>query len=178
MAKGSAIIGMALAAGLAGCAARPADPIRLAPCPQVAILADAADLTRHRPGGGTDLSAMVVDARIAGFDAVCDFAPGRSGLDVTVTPRFSAERGPAGGAGAELPWLVAIVDPARGAVTGQGRQATRIAFQGAGGVATATGAAMTIRLPGDPAAAAQQQVLIGFVLTPEELALNRRRGVR
>jgi hypothetical protein len=178
MAKGPAILAVALTGALAACSGRPADPVSRAPCPQIAILAEAADLTRHRPGGGTDLSAMVVDARVAGFEAACDFAPRGAGLDVTVTPRFSAERGPSGGPTAELPWLVSVVDPARGEVTAQARQVTRVAFPGASGFVTATGAAVTVRLPGDAAEAARQQVLIGFALTPDELALNRRRGVR
>lgn len=178
MAKGSALAAMAAGLALAACSSTPADPIALAPCPQIAILAEAADLTRHRPGMGTDLSVMVVDARIAGFDARCDFAPRGGGLDVTVTPRFAAERGPAGGPNAELPWLVSVVDPARGDVTAQARQVTRVAFPGAAGFVAATGQPVTIRLPGDAAEAARQQVLIGFALTPEELALNRRRGVR
>ncbi|MCS6932609.1 MAG: hypothetical protein NZM27_10410 [Acetobacteraceae bacterium] len=176
MAKGAAIL--AAAAALAACSGRPSDPVSRAPCPQIAILAEAADLTRHRPGGGTDLSAMVVDARVSGFEAACDFASRAGGLDVTVTPRFSVERGPAGGQTADLPWLVSVVDPARGEVTAQARQVTRVSFPGAAGFVAATGAPVTIRLPGDPAAAARQQVLIGFALTAEELALNRRRGVR
>jgi hypothetical protein len=178
MAKGSAVAAMAAGLAMAACSSTPSDPIAQAPCPSIAILAEAADLTRHRPGAGTDLSVMVVDARIAGFDARCDFAPRRAGLDVTVTPRFAAERGPAGGASADLPWLVSVVDPSRGDVTAQARQVTRVAFPGAAGIASVTGAPVTIRLPGDPAEAARQQVLIGFALTPEELALNRRRGVR
>ena len=176
MAKGA--IFAAMAAALVACSGRPADVVGRAPCPQIAILAEAADLTRHRPGGGTDLSAMVVDARVAGFEAACDFAPRGAGLDVTVTPRFRAERGPAGGPNADLPWLVSVVDPSRGEVTAQARRVTRIAFPGAAGVVAATGAPVTIRLPGEAAEEARQQVLIGFALTPDELALNRRRGVR
>jgi hypothetical protein len=178
MAKGSAMMALAATVALAACGGRPADPVSRAPCPQIAILAEAADLTRHRPGGGTDLSAMVVDARVAGFEAACDFASRGAGLDVTVTPRFSAERGPAGVASADLPWLVSVVDPARGDVTAQARQVTRVVFPGVAGFVTATGAPVTIRIPGEPAEAARQQVLIGFALTPDELALNRRRGVR
>jgi hypothetical protein len=180
MAKGAAGMMVVAALALGGCSSLvlSADPLARAPCPPIAILAEAADLTRYRPGQGTDLSAMVVDARIAGFEARCDFAPRRGGLEVTVIPRFTAERGPAGGPEAELPWLVSVVDPARGEVTAQARQVTRLAFPGAAGLTSATGAPVRILLPGDPAEAARQQVLIGFALTPEELALNRRRGVR
>ena len=180
MAKRAAVAGGLVALALGGCSSLggTADPVSRAPCPQIAILAEAADLTRHRPGGGTDLSAMVVDARVTGFSASCDFARRGAGLDVTVTPRFWVERGPAGGPAADLPWLLSVVDPARADVTAQARQVTRVTFPGAAGQVEASGAAVTIRIPGEAAEAARQQVLIGFALTPDELALNRRRGVR
>jgi hypothetical protein len=181
MAKRAAVAGMLAALALGACGSLtggPADPAARAPCPQIAILAEAGDLTRHRPGGGTDLSAMVVDARITGFEARCDFAGRGGGLDVVVTPRFSVERGPVGGPAAELPWLVSVVDPARGEVAAQAREVTRIIFPGAAGFVDAPGAAVRVRIPGDAAEAARQQVLIAFALTPAELALNRRRGPR
>ena len=42
----------------------------------------------------------------------------------------------------------------------------------------AVGEEMLVRLPGDPQVAASRQILIGFVLTPDEVAMNRRRGPR
>jgi hypothetical protein len=140
---------LALPMALAACggSSQPA-PVGGAPCPRIAILAEGADLTRYREGGARDLTAMVVDARVTGFEARCDFADReRSVLDVRIVPRFEAERGPAfaanvpRGQGAGQPVLLSMP------LTG-GRRAT------------------------------DYVVRVSFQLTPEELALNRSRGVR
>ena len=103
---------LALPMALAACgggSSQPA-PVGGAPCPRIAILADGADLTRYREGAGRDLTAMVVDARVTGFEARCDFAGSDRGvLDVRIVPRFEAERGPAATArSVDLPWFVAL----------------------------------------------------------------------
>jgi hypothetical protein len=150
-----------------------------APCPRVSILADAADLTRFRPGGGTDLAAMAFDARIAGFRARCDYAPRRAGLDVTLTLAFNAERGPAAtGRSVDLPYVVAVVSADESRVLSRAAFATRAVFPPNVSRLQGQGEELSIRLPGTPQEAAAQAVLVGFALTPEELAVNRRRGVR
>ena len=53
---------------LAGCG--PSEQKFAPPCPQLKLLGDAADLTRMR-GQGTDLTDLVLQARIAGVNASC-----------------------------------------------------------------------------------------------------------
>jgi predicted NAD/FAD-dependent oxidoreductase len=149
-----------------------------APCPRVGVIADAADLTRFRAGGGTDLTAMVVDARVSGFQAKCNYAPRREGLVVTLTPAFSAERGPAAsGSEIEIPYMVAVVSE-DDRILSQASYNLRVAFPPNVARVQSGGEELSITLPGGVQQAASRRVLIGFQLSPEELAANRRRGPR
>lgn len=179
MVKRLAIAGMALAlGGLAACSGRGPDPIATAPCPRVAILADAADLTRFN-GTSRDLTALQVDAKITGFNAKCDFGERGRGLDVMLTLNLQAERGPAfAGRAVELPYIVAVVDPANGQVLARERYAATAAFEPNVPRAQVTTEEVNIRLGGMPPDAAKKSILIGFQLSEGELALNRQRGPR
>jgi hypothetical protein len=171
------------ALGLAGCgsSSEPASLVRQAPCPGIVILADGADLTRFTPGSGYDLTRVVVDARIAGFEARCDYASrDRRSLEVLITPRFDAERGPAAqGRSQELGWFVAVTDSADTRLLDRQAFTTRVTFPP--NVARAQAAAQPLRLVlpiGNGTRAEDYIVRLSFQLTPEELALNRRRGPR
>ncbi|MGG5810692.1 hypothetical protein [Falsiroseomonas sp. CW058] len=177
---------LALPLALAGCGvgdlltARPTGP-STAPCPRIAILGEGADLTRFRDGAGRDLTAMEVDAVIAGFDARCDHAGrDRRVLDVRVAPRFRAERGPAfGGRAVDLPWFVALSDANDSAVLERIPATTRITFPPDIPGAAATGQAVRLAIPvAEGLRASDYVVRLSFQLTPEELAHNRQRGPR
>lgn len=152
-----------------------------APCPRIVILGDGADLTRFRPGGDRDLTAMVVDARIEGFNAQCDYASrDRSALTVRVTPRFEAERGPAAeGRTADLPWFVALTDPGDAAVLDRQSFTARATFPPNVPRTAVIGqpTRMTVPLPAG-ARAQDYTIRLSFQLSPEELARNRARGPR
>ncbi|MBO1074160.1 hypothetical protein [Roseomonas marmotae] len=166
---------------LAGCGERA--PVSLldgiqAPCPPIGVIGDAADLTRFRPGAGSDLTAMVVNAQVSGFQAKCDYAPRRSGLVVTLTPEFSAERGPAAqGRSLDIPYMVAVVGDGD-QVLSRSEFVMRVSFPPNVAKVKSAGEELSITLTGGVAEASQRRVLIGFVLSPEELASNRRRGPR
>ncbi|MXP62231.1 hypothetical protein E0493_02540 [Roseomonas sp. M0104] len=149
-----------------------------APCPRIAILADAADLTRFHPGGGQDLTAMELNASLSGFQAKCDYAPRQAGLDVTLTPNFNAERGPAAqGRTSQFPYMVAVVDN-ENHILSRATYNMQVEFPPNVSRTRSEGEELSIRIPGQPQAAAQRRILLGFVLSPDELALNRRRGPR
>ncbi len=165
---------------LAGCGRDAADnPYNLtAPCPRVGIIADAADLTRFA-GNSQDLSALVLDARIAGFNARCDYASRGAGLDVSLTVGIDLERGPAATSrAAEISYLVAVVDTDGQTILSRQAFVVRANFPANVSRIRDSGERLTIRMPGSPVASAQRQVLIGLQLTEAELALNRRRGNR
>lgn len=183
MGRGLAGLVLLALAGCGGGSSAPRDPLagQLAPCPRIAILAPGADLTRYRPGAPQDLTGMTTDARIAGFDAVCDYAGrDRQALEVRITPRFEAERGPAAeGRAVDLPWFVALTDVGDRNLLARESYATRITFPANAPRASASGPTARLTLPlGEGRRASDYLVRISFQLTPQELELNRRRGPR
>ncbi len=182
-APAAALALLAMAAALAGCGgsgseARPNLP---ATCPRVALLADAADLSRYRPGGGQDLSALELDARISGFQARCDYARRGRALEMTLSVGLQAERGPAAQArSADLPWFAAVTDAAEdGPILNKREFTTRVTFPPNVGRVRVQSEELSITLPlSETRRLGDYAVLVGFQLSPEELALNRRRGPR
>ncbi|MCK8784057.1 hypothetical protein M0638_06650 [Roseomonas sp. NAR14] len=163
---------------LGGCGDASLLPAR---CPRIAILADAADLTQFRPGGGQDLTAMQVDGRMVGVSGQCDYAGrGREALNVTLSVAIEAERGPAAeGRTADLPYFIAVTGRDERRILDKQPTVTTVRFGANTTRTTVRTDSMTIRLPlGDRHQAEDYTVLVGFQLTPEQLALNRRRGPR
>jgi len=182
MLKYGTAVAMTLAVAACGGSA-PSNPLTSgqASCPRIAILADGADVTRFRDAGVRDLTSMTLDARIAGFDARCDYAGrDRQVLDVRITPRFQAERGPAAqGRTADLGWFVAVSNADDSRVLDRQGFTTRATFGTNAPRAALVGQTARVQVPiGDGAAAIDYLVRISFQLTPEELALNRARGPR
>jgi hypothetical protein len=183
VAKGVAVV--ALPAMLAACGSSESTSNVLtagqAPCPRITILADGADLTQYVAGAPRDLTTMVLDARIAGFDAVCDYASrDRRALDVRVTPRFQVERGPAARGGSlDLPWFAAVSDAGDTDVIERQAFTARAAMASNQTRINTNGQAARLRLPiGDGVSAGNYVVRISFQLTPDQLAQNRSRGPR
>lgn len=169
-------------AGLAGCGSTDSkNPLAnaTAPCPAISLLGDAADLTRYR-GPGRDIPSMVLDARLTGYQAKCDYAPGHKGLDVTLRLGLAAERGPAATARtASLPYFVAVTTAGEGRILAKANYSAEVEFPANVNRLQTSGEQISIRIPAaTPGEAAQRQVVLGFQLSPEELALNRQRGPR
>jgi hypothetical protein len=169
-----------LLAWLAGCGSG-ADPNVFPPaCPRAAILGDAADVTRYRPDagrGGQDLTDMVLDGRITGVSGKC-VRGGEDTLEVTVTVGLELMRGPAmRGRSEEAPFFLAVSEGQRILA----KQVYRLRAEFPANIDR-------VRLSSDPVnlslpiesgrSGAAYDLLVGFQLSPEELALNRRRGPR
>ena len=148
-------------------------------CPRPGILADGADLTRWQPGPVRDLTTLVYDARLTGLNGSCRAGRRDRSIEVTLTPAFAVERGPAGGGRvAELPWFIAVVGPGEEVLQRQSF-VERLAFSR--GETRATGEAEPVRLSlpvGEERRATDYRIFVSFELTPEEVAVNRRRGPR
>ncbi|MHB0706493.1 hypothetical protein ACX4MT_06105 [Roseomonas mucosa] len=171
-----------VALALAGCGSTDSkNPLAnaMAPCPAVSLLGEAADLTRYR-GLGRDIPSMVLDARLTGYQAKCDYAPGHKGLDVTLRLAMAAERGPAATTRtASLPYFVAVTTADEGRILAKANYTAAVEFPANVNRVQTSGEEISIRIPAaTPGEAAQRQVLLGFQLSPEELALNRQRGPR
>ena len=149
-------------------------------CPRPGILSDGADLTRWRPGPVRDLTTLVFDARLTGLNGACRSGRRDRSIEVTLTPSFAVERGPAGSGErvAELPWFVAVVGPGDEILQRQ-TFVERLAFNRGETRATVEGEPVRLSLPvGEERRATDYRILVSFELTPEDVAVNRRRGPR
>ena len=170
-----------LLAGLAGCGGG-GDLNAFPPaCPRGAILGDTADLTRYRPAdagqGGQDLTDMVLDGRITSVSARC--VRGDEGTsEVTATVDMELMRGPAmRGRLAEVPFFVAVTEGQR--ILNKQVFRVKAQFPANTDRLRLTSDPVNLTLPVEPGkSGAAYDLLVGFQLGPDELALNRRRGPR
>lgn len=157
-------------AGLAAasCSNRP-DPA----CPSAAILADAANVTKFRDGSGRDLTDVVVEGEIVNIAVGCSYD--RRGVSVDLQVAIAGTRGPADRSrAAEFDYFVAVTDAERNVLA---KEIFRVRVRFADNQ-TRVGQVEEIepRIPHtDPAKAARYQILVGFQLTPDEIAWNRKR---
>ena len=166
---------LASLAGLSACGG--SDRPQFAPaCPQTAILGDAADLTSFR-STGTDLTDMVVDGRITGLRGKCSYVDGEH-LATVLSVDMELARGPAmQGRTAEVTYFVSV---ARGdQILDKKDYTLRVAFDRNSGKLRLTGDEIDLTLPTPgKVTGADYRILVGFQLSPQELAFNRRRGAR
>ncbi|MBN9560985.1 MAG: hypothetical protein J0H14_09705 [Alphaproteobacteria bacterium] len=167
-----------LLATLAGCSG-PVTSTFPPECPHAGVLADAADLTRYRSAGaaGHDLTDMVLDGQITGVSGDCTRASRRE-LDVSVAVSMRLTRGPAArGPVGSVPFFVAV--------TQNGQVLDKQVYHITPDFAANSD---TVRLTSDPVSltlpisvektGSAYDLVVGFQLTPDEVALNRRRGPR
>lgn len=150
-------------------------------CPRPSIPADAADLTRHRPGPVRDLTTLEFDARLNGLSGGCRVGRRAESIDLQITPSFVVDRGPAAqGRAVEIPWTVAVLDEASNEPLGRPQRfRTTVVFGPNETRASVEGQSVTVSLPVTGGRrATDYRVLVFLQLTEEELAMNRRRGPR
>ncbi|UPY37825.1 hypothetical protein [Sediminicoccus sp. KRV36] len=168
-----------VALALAGCGQQRLDDL-LVPCPTLVLPADLADLTRHQPGAQPDLSTLILDARVTGIEGSCRRGRRDLSIDSTISVRFQMDRGPAAETRAvQLPWFIALLD----AQTNQVLTRQSFVMNGQFAVnttrANVTSQAVEISFPVSADRRIQDyRVMVGFLLTEDEVALNRRRGPR
>ncbi len=167
-----------LAAALAGCGNQDKFPPA---CPRASIVGSAANVTRFRGdatgGGGQDVTDMVFSGRITGVTGTCERSDEET-LNVTATIGLESTRGPASTSRTEdVPFFVAVA---------QGEQILdkRVFHVRADFPANTD----RLRLQSDEVhltlpitrerSGAAYDMLVGFQLTPAELATNRRRDGR
>ncbi len=170
------LAGLGAAASLAGCGGSGSAQFPPA-CPHAGILADAADLTRFRQGAaGRDLTDMAVDGRITGVSGVCSH--NERNTDVTVAVSMQLARGPAYGSGRmDVPFFV-VVARNREVLD---KQIYRVNPNFAPNADTTrlTTDPVTLTLPTSASRpGSSYDVVVGFQLSPDEVAFNRRRGPR
>jgi hypothetical protein len=145
-------------------------------CPQTSVLKDASDLTRFQ-GSGTDLTDMVVDGRITRPTGKCALDD-PTHLRTTLNVNLELTRGPASKSRAtDVTYFVAVLKGDTVLEKKEYRVPTQ--FPVNTDHVRLTGDEIDLVLPvNEKLNGAAYRVLIGFQLTPQELAFNRRRGPR
>jgi hypothetical protein len=166
------LVWILIAAGLAGCG----DSSEKFPpaCPSLAILRDAADLTRYA-GASRDLTAMVLEAKISAVPARCERGkPGK--VKATLQVEFDVTRGPAAtGRQATIPYFLGVTEGGR--VLDEQDYVLAVNFPPNVDRVHVTGDEITLQIPvSREKSAAAYSLYVGFRLTPAELSVNRQRG--
>ena len=165
------LLALAAPLALAACSA-PKQDVFAPPCPQPVILGDAGDLTRYI-GPGRDPTELALQARIGGLSGKCE-PGGRDITRVTVSVAMTLARGPAApGREAHLSWLLAVM---RGdQVLARQSNPLTVAFPSNTLRVALSPEPVVLDLPTPSGTtAADYKVIVGFELTPDELARNRQ----
>lgn len=181
------------------------DKERPPPCPVVSILADAASVTKFRPGEGRDLIDVQYEGRIVGLKVACEFkrdkddedredravedaakkgAPIRKTLPagtmkVDITLDFQAARGAAlTGNRAGFRYFVAVAGPDKDVISKKDFPLT-IDFPGNASLVGAQDRPVDLVLPIKAGESPRRyNIYTGFQLDSGELEYNRRRQER
>ncbi|MFY7962263.1 MAG: hypothetical protein ACOVVK_19465 [Elsteraceae bacterium] len=168
---------LALVLGLAGCSAS-TDTTGVPSCPRTAIIADASRLVQFGPGQ-TQVAqgapqAIALEARITRIGGECVYPKNKANVTVNMNLTIEARRNsPDLSAGATtVSYFVAVVD-ADQRVLGRVEFSSALEFKN-GERQTAVIEELEQRIPlPSGRAAAGYDVLVGFLLTPEQVNLNR-----
>jgi hypothetical protein len=145
------------------------------PCPELSLVKDAADLTRFN-GRGEDIADLDLDARLVAVPASC-----RQGTRTTVLAQLIVNaqvvRGPARkDRRAAIAYFVAITDAA-GKLLDKQDYRLGVEFPPNTDRVNVASEPVDLSFPvNDKVHAPDYKIYIGFSLTPEELAYNRRRN--
>lgn len=143
------------------------------PCPPIYILSDAGTITKYREGRGRDLTDVVAEAEILGFQGGCTYDDKGAMVDIQVS--LGVKRGPADTSRtAELSYFVAIPlyfpSPDAKAVF-----PVSVTFPEGANYARFTDETVTMRIPVKDGDVIQRyEVYLGFQTTQEELERNRQ----
>jgi hypothetical protein len=149
-------------------------------CTMPGLLADGADLTRYRPGTVQDLTTLEFDAKLTGLNGSCAAGRDDRSIEMRLTTGFSVERGAASdGRSVDMPWFVAVLDRRNDQILSRQVFVERANFARNETRASISSAPVSISLPVSEARrAGDYRIVVSFLLSEEDLALNRRRGPR
>ncbi|MDH3240481.1 MAG: hypothetical protein OEO83_07430 [Alphaproteobacteria bacterium] len=141
------------------------------PCPRVVVLEEGKRLVNFAPGGGTDLSAMVSDIRMARAGGACTYRDGE--VEVEMAVRVEARRGPADRSRkAAVKYFIVLMDPTEKIIKKWDFDMT-LAFPvnvDQGGKTDTLGLKIPLK-KGEQAS--RYRIIAGLQLTPAQLKYNR-----
>lgn len=157
--------------GLAGCNTGENFP---PPCPALSLLGDAADLTRYN-GAGRDVTDTVLSARITAVPAMCK-RDGAGRVRTTLNVMADVVRGPAmQGKAVDVPYFIAITE--NGKILDKMEFVAKVEFPSNVTRVPVVGQEIGFSVAVTPEkSAAAYKIYVGFSLTPDEVATNRKTG--
>ncbi len=159
-----AVFALCLPLALAACGADTPTPRIF--CPNVRVLAQTSSLTQFLPGR-QDPGAELTTAHITGVAGSCALRD-KTVLHVTFQAGFSASNGPANhGRTLELPYFVAVTSGDD--IISKTVDTMEVPFDGNVSTAAASSKTLTVDVP-NTRASGHAEILVGFQLTPEQLA--------
>jgi hypothetical protein len=136
-------------------------------CPTVSRVEQLSSLTRFLPSS-EDVTAEITQAHITGVAGQCDLEGDKHAIRVSFKIGFSATNGPANhGAPIELPYFVSVTQDET--VVSKVPYKIAISFDGNVTSATAVSKTVKVELP-NVKLSARTEILVGFQLSPEQLA--------
>jgi hypothetical protein len=167
------LLGFLIAVTLSACGQKYLEQVKLTPiCPRVAILGDTERLTQFVSGPSQDLTDIAFDARLSQPVGSCQFDEGKQKVTLTIDVPFSAARGPAYRGPTKISYFVATLDDARN-VMGREQFDLLVNIPKDQTRVDATEQLTESYTIKKESLGAAYQVLVGFVLSPEQLAYNR-----
>ncbi len=149
------------------------------PCPRISILADAATITKFRPGPGSDLIDVLYEGVVTKVTGRCAYASdgkrANRTLSVEVALVIGAARGPANRDGqAAFDYFVGITDSSRTVLNKEGF-GLQVAFPGNRNRLVVADDPVTLEIPVKAGQSGQDfEIFVGVQLSREELEFNRR----
>jgi hypothetical protein len=140
-------------------------------CPPIVQAPNADTIAFFRPGGGHDAKDVLAGGKIFKIDSTC--ARERVGVAINFELQFYVQRVFPQTKSVTLPYFVAVVDPGQHVLSEQGFQVA-LDFSGADYYRESKPEKITIHLPvTDPSQAGAFTIVVGFQLTPDQMAFNR-----
>ena len=176
---GSLAVALAAVLALSGCNRNRPEPA----CPAGFIPSDAAKVTRFRDGPGRDLTDVLFQANVQDILIQCNHERKVAVVDLQIA--ITVDRGPADrGRSVDLPYFVAILDP-DGQITTKQEFKVHFDFNDnrthlgcvIGGKNSCDADEPEPRVPLSDKLT-NYRILVGFQLTPEELAWNRTQAAK
>jgi hypothetical protein len=144
-------------------------------CPKVSILSDAAEMTTFQPGGGRDVTDVVLQGEVNAVTSECKYDKDTKVIDMTANLTLVAVRGAALRQGeVTLPFFVAVIDRKTQKILKKRTFQSPVPFpegRRRSGVSEVIVEHITV---GADRTISDYEVLVGLQLTEEQVEYNRK----
>lgn len=167
------VVGLAGALAVCGCTADPEETVT--DCPKPYLLPDASSVARYN-GRGTDLSDLMVSARMVDVQGACTGKVGTKHEGAHAHAVMVVNRGPAfDGSAVDLPYSVGVIR--NGQILDEHAYVAHVVFPPNVNAVQVTGQEVKFALPTSKTVAGPSYHLyFWFQLTPQELQVNRQKS--